>query len=100
MTADRPDRADRVDGNVLLDMRDIECSYGAIQVLFGVSLTVRDGERVALLGNNGAGKSTVLRVISGLMTPSRGTVRFRGEDITGRSPRRIVRLGLLLISAG
>lgn len=66
----------------LLECRNVDFSYGQLQVLFDVSFKVDEGEMVALLGTNGAGKSTLLRVISGLGTPSRGAVSLRGSDIT------------------
>ena len=71
-----------------------------LQVLFGVDLDVRRGERVALLGTNGAGKSTVLRVISGLLPSTGGSVSFAGTDITGLDPVQRVRLGLVTVPGG
>jgi ABC-type branched-subunit amino acid transport system ATPase component/MFS family permease len=84
----------------MLSCRSIDFSYGQLQVLFGVDFTVDDGEMVALLGTNGAGKSTVLRVISGLGLPSRGTVRFRGADITFLDAERRVGLGIAQVPGG
>ena len=84
----------------VLDANDIEFSYGRVQVLFGVSVSVAPGEALALLGTNGAGKSTLLRVIAGLAAPSKGTVVFDGDDITGHRADELVRRGLLLISGG
>jgi ABC-type branched-subunit amino acid transport system ATPase component/MFS family permease len=84
----------------MLSCRNIDFSYGQLQVLFGVDFTVDDGEMVALLGTNGAGKSTVLRVISGLGLPSRGTVRFRGADITYLDAERRVGLGIAQVPGG
>jgi ABC-type branched-subunit amino acid transport system ATPase component len=84
----------------LLGCRHIDFSYGQVQVLFDVNLTVDDGEMVALLGTNGAGKSTLLRVISGLGLPSRGSVHFRGADITFVSPSRRVALGVCQVPGG
>ena len=75
-------------------MRDLVVSYGAVSALRGVSLHVGRGEVVALLGANGAGKSTMLRTISGLMLPKSGEIRFLGQRIDGIPPARIVRLGL------
>ena len=83
-----------------LEVTDVDFSYGEMQVLFGISLEVHKGEALALLGTNGAGKSTLLKVIAGLETPSRGTVTFFGEDITGRSPHRLPGEGLLLVVGG
>jgi ABC-type branched-subunit amino acid transport system ATPase component len=70
----------------LLQLANIDFSYGPVQVLFGVDFEVRRGETLALLGTNGAGKSTVLRVISGLAVPERGVVRLNGQNITYVSP--------------
>ena len=84
----------------LLEARDIEAGYGPIQVLFGASVHVRPSEQVALLGTNGAGKSTLLRVISGLMHPTKGRVFFKGEDVSGASPLRLVEMGLVYIAGG
>ncbi|MCA1707745.1 MAG: MFS transporter, partial [Actinobacteria bacterium] len=78
----------------MLACRHIDFSYGQVQVLFGVDFTVDDGEIVALLGTNGAGKSTLLKVISGIGLPSRGSVRFRGTDITYLDAERRVPLGI------
>jgi ABC-type branched-subunit amino acid transport system ATPase component len=86
--------------NSLVSMRDIEFSYGQLQVLFGVSLEVHDGEALALLGTNGAGKSTLLKVLCGLAEPSSGSVHLRGEDITGAAAEGLPARGLVLISGG
>jgi ABC-type branched-subunit amino acid transport system ATPase component len=83
-----------------LDVKDIEFSYGQVQVLFGVSLTVRKGEALALLGTNGAGKSTLLRVIAGLERSSKGTVTFLDEDISRIAPAKLPGKGLMLIVGG
>src|SRR5215831_15430754 len=72
----------------LLQLANIDFSYGPVQVLFGVDFEVQQGETVALLGTNGAGKSTVLRVISGLAVPERGVVRLNGQNITYCSPEQ------------
>ena len=84
----------------LLDVAGIELSYGRMPVLFGVSLHVEEHESVALLGTNGAGKSSLLRAVVGLERPSAGRVTFRGEDITGLRADEIVRRGLVLIAGG
>jgi ABC-type branched-subunit amino acid transport system ATPase component/predicted MFS family arabinose efflux permease len=72
----------------LLQLANIDFSYGPVQVLFGIDFEVRRGETLALLGTNGAGKSTVLRVISGLAVPERGVVRLNGQNITYVSPEQ------------
>ncbi|HEX2040794.1 MAG TPA: MFS transporter [Acidimicrobiales bacterium] len=84
----------------MLACRHVDFSYGQLQVLFDVNFTVDDGEIVALLGTNGAGKSTLLRVVSGLGLPSRGTVRFRGADVTYLDAERRLRLGITQIPGG
>lgn len=84
----------------LLEIRDIDVHYGSIQVLRGVSLEVDAGERVALLGSNGAGKTTTLRTISGLLTPTRGKVRFDGGSIGGMAAHRVVGEGVAHVPEG
>jgi branched-chain amino acid transport system ATP-binding protein len=79
---------------VLLEVEGLTAYYGDFQALFGLSFQVRAAEVVALLGGNGAGKTTSLRVISGMLHPRTGRVRFNGQDITGRSPADIVDLGI------
>ena len=83
-----------------LEARDVDFSYGQLQVLFGISLELRRGEALALLGTNGAGKSTILRVIAGLEKPSRGQVRYFGQDITATPAERLPGQGLLLVVGG
>ena len=84
----------------LLSCRRVDFAYGQLQVLFGVDFAVDDGEMVALLGTNGAGKSTLLKVISGIGLPSKGSVRFRGEDITYLDAERRVPLGISQVPGG
>ena len=79
---------------MLLEVQDLNVYYGAIHALQGISFTVNEGEIVTLIGANGAGKSTTLRTISGLLRPRRGTIVFKGEDITMTPAERIVRLGI------
>ncbi len=78
----------------MLELTDIHVRYGNIRALQGVSLTVATGELVALIGSNGAGTSTVLRTISGLLRPSDGVISFEGSDITHTATDRIVALGI------
>ena len=78
----------------LLEIDDIHTYYGNIEALKGVSVTVEEGEIVTLIGSNGAGKSTTLRSISGLTPPSRGSIRFEGDEIAETPPQNIVRLGI------
>jgi ABC-type branched-subunit amino acid transport system ATPase component/MFS family permease len=84
----------------VLQVANIDFSYGTVQVLFDVNIEVRKGECVALLGTNGAGKSTILRVISGLEVPERGVVRLNGRNITYVSPEARVKLGVVLLPGG
>jgi branched-chain amino acid transport system ATP-binding protein len=78
----------------LLDAHELHTAYGLSRVLFGVSIEVRAGECVCLLGRNGVGKSTTMRSIMGLTPPQSGRVRFNGTDITGWAPYRVARAGL------
>jgi branched-chain amino acid transport system ATP-binding protein len=81
-------------GDPLLELEDVHVFYGAIHALKGVSLRVDPGQIVTLIGANGAGKSTTLRTISGLLRPRNGSLRFEGKDIVRASSQRIVRLGI------
>ena len=85
---------------VLLECEGIDVFYDKVQVLYGVDFHIRRGERVALLGTNGAGKSTVLKAASGLVQPTAGSIRWKGEDITGMPAEKIVRLGLGQVPGG
>ncbi len=78
----------------MLEVESIHTYYGLSHILFGVSLEARTGEIVCLLGRNGAGKSTSMKSIMGLVPPRQGVVRFKGEEITGRKPYQIARLGI------
>lgn len=84
----------------LLEVRGLDVGYGSVQVLWDVTLEVRRGEVVALIGANGAGKSTFLRVVSGLLAPWRGRVSFQAEEITGLAPERLVRMGIAHVPQG
>jgi branched-chain amino acid transport system ATP-binding protein len=78
----------------MLEMRDIHSYYGKSHILQGVSMTLNEGELVCLLGRNGVGKSTTLKSIMGLVKPSEGSVRFRGQELVGKRPYEIARLGV------
>ena len=78
----------------MLEVEGIDVYYGNIQALHGLSLRVEEGEIVTLIGSNGAGKSTTLRTISGLLAPRQGRIRFRGEDIAGVRADRVVGRGI------
>ena len=86
--------------DLLLDIRGLRASYGAVEVLRGIDFTVAKGEIVALLGTNGAGKSTILRCISGLMPVDAGEIRFEGRDIAGTHTEETVRLGITQVPGG
>jgi len=81
----------------LLELSGVRAGYGGGDILQGVDLTVWQGSLSCIVGPNGAGKSTVLRVISGLLRPSAGSVRFRGESLVGLSPRAILRRGIVQV---
>jgi branched-chain amino acid transport system ATP-binding protein len=78
----------------LLEVDGIHTAYGSSRVLFGISLDIKPGECVCLLGRNGVGKTTTMRSIMGLTPPSQGRVSFKGQDITGLSPYRLARRGV------
>jgi branched-chain amino acid transport system ATP-binding protein len=78
----------------VLEIRSLVCRYGKVSAVKGVSLTVERGQLVALIGANGAGKTTMLKAISGLLPPAAGIITFDGHDITGAEPRKILALGI------
>src|SRR5258706_10842809 len=79
---------------LLLDVRGLSGWYGAAQILFDVDLQVRRGEVVALMGRNGAGKSTTLKAVMGMLAKRRGRLHFAGHDISTSAPYEVSRLGL------
>jgi branched-chain amino acid transport system ATP-binding protein len=84
----------------LLEISGLTARYNAGDVLRALSITVEEGEIVALLGSNGAGKTSTLRCISGLLVPREGSIRFAGRDLTGLGPEQIVRLGVAHVPEG
>ena len=80
-----------------LVIEGLDAAYGASQVLFGVALEVERGETLALMGRNGAGKSTTFKAIAGLLTPRAGRVLVRGQDVAGQKPYRIARAGIAYV---
>lgn len=84
----------------MLTIKDLYASYGSIQALHGVSLEVNEGELVALLGTNGAGKSTTLKSICGALRPVRGSVEFLDEEISNKKPEAILKKGISLVPEG
>jgi branched-chain amino acid transport system ATP-binding protein len=79
----------------LLELHSVDVGYGPFRAIFGVSLAVHSGRVLALLGSNGAGKTTIARVLSGLLKPSAGSIVLEGDDITGLRPYRFARLGIV-----
>lgn len=84
----------------MLEIKDIEVYYGMIQAIKGISFEVREGEVIALIGANGAGKTTILHTITGLLSPKRGSVLFEGQDITKIPAHKIVSLGMAHVPEG
>ena len=85
---------------MMLELQDLQVSYGGIRALKGVSIQVNEGEIVSLIGANGAGKSTTLRAISGLERAQSGKILYNGEDITGKPSKYMVQNGLILVPEG
>src|SRR6185436_6331234 len=85
---------------LLLEVEDLDVFYDTVQVLYGVNLHVRKGERIALLGTNGAGKSTVLKAASALVPARGGVIRWKGEDVSTMQAEAIVRRGLGHVPGG
>ena len=84
----------------MLEVKDIEVYYGMIQAIKGISLEVNEGEIIALIGANGAGKTTSLHTISGLLTPKKGSIMFNGVDITKVPAHKIVSMGMAHVPEG
>lgn len=84
----------------VLSLQNVESAYGPVKAIRGVSLQVQQGLIVTVLGSNGAGKTTILKTVSGIIDPSRGVVEFKGENITARDPAEIVRRGLSHVPEG
>jgi branched-chain amino acid transport system ATP-binding protein len=78
----------------LLEVEDLHVAYGAIEAVKGISFNVDEGQVVTLIGGNGAGKTTTLRTLSGLLKPTEGDIRFRGESIKGKAGHEVLRLGI------
>jgi branched-chain amino acid transport system ATP-binding protein len=84
----------------MLEVRDLDLFYGDAQALAAVSLDIAEGELVAIVGANGAGKSSLIRTIFGMQKPARGSIRFAGRDIAGEPPHRICNLGVGQVAEG
>jgi len=78
----------------MLEVRDLRVHYGAVEAVKGVSFQINAGEIISLIGANGAGKSTILRALTGLVRPSSGTIEFHGQSLVGLAPYQIIRLGI------
>ena len=78
----------------MLEVRDLRVHYGAVEAVKGVSFQINAGEIISLIGANGAGKSTILRALTGLVRPSSGTIEFHGQSLVGLAPHQIIRLGI------
>jgi branched-chain amino acid transport system ATP-binding protein len=88
------------DDSAILKLLNVESAYGPIRAIRGVSLQVQRGQIATVLGSNGAGKSTILKTISGIIDPRKGSIAFKGEDITARDPALIVQRGLSHVPEG
>ncbi|KQX95762.1 ABC transporter ATP-binding protein [Variovorax sp. Root473] len=86
--------------DVILQLLNVESAYGPIKAIRGVSLKVRAGEIATVLGSNGAGKTTILKTISGIIDPRKGSIEFKGESITAKDPAHIVQRGLSHVPEG
>jgi branched-chain amino acid transport system ATP-binding protein len=84
----------------LLEVRDLRFRYGEVEAVRGINLTVREGELVALIGSNGAGKSTCLKVLAGILRPVHGSIRLDGEELAAEPAHRIVARGIVLVPEG
>ncbi|MGD1880307.1 MAG: ABC transporter ATP-binding protein [Kiloniellaceae bacterium] len=85
---------------MMLEIENLESGYGGSQVLRGVTLSVAEGESVALLGRNGMGKTTLLKTLMGLLPVSRGEIRFAGRRIEGRRPEQVAKAGIAFVPQG
>ncbi len=86
--------------DILLQLNNVESAYGPVRAIRGVSLSVRRGQIATVLGSNGAGKTTVLKTISGIIDPRKGSVQFKDENITAMDPAHIVQRGLVHVPEG
>ena len=86
--------------NIVLKLLNVESAYGPIKAIRGVSLEVKQGQIATVLGSNGAGKTTILKTISGIIDPRKGSIQFKGEDITAQDPALIVQRGLMHVPEG
>ena len=86
--------------NTILSIKDLKVNYGGIEAVKGISFDVNEGDIITLIGANGAGKSSTLRTIAGLVKPAGGSIILQGEDITGENPTNIVKKGITMVPEG
>ena len=86
--------------DVLLSVKDLKVNYGGIEAVKGISFDIEEGKIVSLIGANGAGKSSTLRAISGLVKPKSGSIQYKGEELAGKDPTAIVTRGITLVPEG
>lgn len=86
--------------DVLLSVKDLKVNYGGIEAVKGISFDIEEGQIVSLIGANGAGKSSTLRAISGLVKPKSGSIQYKGEELSGKDPTAIVTRGITLVPEG
>ena len=86
--------------DVLLSVKDLKVNYGGIEAVKGISCDIEEGQIVSLIGANGAGKSSTLRAISGLVKPKSGSIQYKGEELAGKDPTAIVTRGITLVPEG
>lgn len=84
----------------MLEVKQIDSYYGSLQVLMDISIEIKPGETVAIIGANGSGKSTLLKTITGMMHPKKGRILFEGQDISGMNPYQIVEQGISMVPEG
>ena len=84
----------------MLEVKDLQVSYGMIQAIKGISFEVNQGEVIALIGANGAGKTTILHTVTGLLAPKAGSIMFEGQDITKVPAHKIVSMGMAHVPEG
>ena len=86
--------------DVLLSVKDLKVNYGGIEAVKGISFDIEEGQIVSLIGANGAGKSSTLRAISGLVKPKSGSIQYKGEELAGKDPTALVTRGITLVPEG
>jgi branched-chain amino acid transport system ATP-binding protein len=84
----------------ILETKNLEVSYGPVNVTKGISININEGKIVTILGANGSGKTTILRTISGLIVPDKGTIIYKGQEIQGKEPQEIVKMGISQVPEG